>query len=576
MTSARVAVLLALLAATAGCSSLGGDAEPERADIEFRETTGEAGVNYTDVRENGAGNGNAGVYAADYDRDGWPDVLALGGEHPRLFHNDEGTFEGSDALPTFDREFKSASWVDYDGDGFPDLFLLPRDGRPVVLENTGGQFERARLGLGNVSHPLGAAAADYDGDGDLDLFIHQSGDWTERKPEGYFSLEQGVTDDNGYPNQLYENVDGGYRRVTDAGIDGDRWSLAASFVDLTGDGRPDIHVANDYNNDTLYVNRGDGTFDRRSLGGATARNGMSSEVADVTGDGRPDVFVTNIELPISRSTLGPERYERLKHLFTFVIHSGRTEGNTLLVNDFEENDTFVDRADGLGVRVGGWGWASSVTDLNNDGDRDVIHATQNVVRIDQEDPTFTYPMVFERASNDSFARLDAGERGLGEDDGRGMVTTDYDRDGDVDVISANYLDSFTVYENTVAGQEPTANAITLRAVTADGATAHGATLTVETDDRTVRLFQHSRTDFLSQDPRRSHVGVGTAETVTVRVRWPDGTERPFEEVAVGQVVRLTPDGPETVLTYRDARKRTDANTTAAQVGGVQIYGSSLG
>ncbi|MFC7068677.1 CRTAC1 family protein [Halobaculum lipolyticum] len=566
---ALAALVLAAMTVTAGCAAVdGSDATPaDTADIGFERVPDAAGLDYVDDGEGGAGNGDAGVYVADYDRDGWPDVLASGGEGPALFHNAGGEFERSGALPPVDRSIKSAAWVDFDGDGWPDLLLLPRDGAPVALENREGTFARVDVGLGNVSHPLGAAAADYDGDGDDDLFVYQSGDWTERKPAGYFSLDKQVVDDNGYPNRLYENVDGTYRRVDDAGIDGDRWSLAASFVDLTGDGRPDIHVANDYNNDTLYVNEGDGTFDQRHLGGATARNGMSSEVADVTGDARPDVFVTNIHIPITRGTVGRERYERLKHLFRFVIKSERTKGNTLLVNEFGEgagtaggaggaSAGLVDRADEYGVRDGGWGWAATAADLDNDGDRDLLHATQNVVRLDRDDPVYTYPMVFERGG-DGFDRLDADARGFAEDDGRGVVAVDYDRDGDLDVISANYLSEFTVYENTAVGSAPDANALTVRVAAADGTTDLGATVEVDAGDASTTLHGSSRTDFLSQEPRASHVGLAAHESATLHVTWSDGTERTFEDVAAGRVVRVMPDGVETVLTYRDPDGASD-------------------
>lgn len=219
--------------------------------------------------------------------------------------------------------------------------------------------------------------------------------------------------------EMYENRDGGFHRVDDAGIDGDRWSLAASFTDLTGDGHPDVHVANDYNSDVLYINQGDGTFEQRFQGGATARNGMASEIADVTDDGRPDVFVSNIYLPASRETMGDERYERVEHFLSFVINSNRTKGNTLMVN--QGDGEFQDQADELGVRHGGWGWAASFADFNNDGRRDLIHATQNVVAIGKEDPHYTYPMLWTN-NGSGFISLDASERGLEEHDGRGLVT----------------------------------------------------------------------------------------------------------------------------------------------------------
>ncbi|WP_435074331.1 CRTAC1 family protein [Halorubrum sp. HHNYT27] len=540
------AVLVALLVVLAGCTAGGAfglgdaDAEPESPRLQFEDATAASGLTY-EAAGTGVGSGNSGVYVADVDRDSWPDVLVTGGSEPALFENRNGTFSRSDALPSVDGRVKSAAFVDVEGDGWPDLFLFTHDGAAHAFRNDRGSFEPVDYGIGNLSYPLGATAADYDGDGDADLFVYQSGSWRESKPAGYFNLNTTVDTDNGNPNYLYENVGGTFERVETDDIEGDHWSLAASFADLTGDGRPDIHVANDYNDDTLYVNRGDGDFERRSLGGSTARNGMASEVADVTGDGRPDVFVSNIWFPDLRANMDPERYDRLKRLLEFVIHSSRTKGNTLLVN--QGDGGFRDEADGLGVRRGGWGWAASLTDFDNDGDRDLVHTTQHVIRVDREDPVYTYPMVFQsnRSSvgdDGAFTRVSKSANGMRETDGRGLATLDYDRDGAQELVVATYDDEFVVYDNAAAGDR---NGLQFRVVDQNGATALGATVTVTMDGEQV-VHQTDNTDYLSQDSRVEHVGLGGHETASLRVVWPDGTERRFEDVDANQRLRITKSG----------------------------------
>ncbi|MFB6147242.1 MAG: FG-GAP repeat domain-containing protein, partial [Halobacteriaceae archaeon] len=103
------------------------------AHIELREVSDAAGFEYTnDVPARGRMS-NAGVYAADYDEDGWTDLLAVGGRQPVLFENRGGTFEPSGALPQFDQRMRSAVFLDYDTDGRQDLVLLPIHGEPVTL-----------------------------------------------------------------------------------------------------------------------------------------------------------------------------------------------------------------------------------------------------------------------------------------------------------------------------------------------------------------------------------------------------------------------------------------------------------
>jgi hypothetical protein len=546
MRSGLRAASLALLIVLAGCTAggafgLGGDGGGMEAPrLQFEDTTAASGLTY-EATGTGVGSGNSGVYVADVNRDSWPDVLATGGSEPALFVNRNGTFARSDALPPVDETVKSAAFVDVEGDGWPDLFLFTNDGGVHAYRNDRGSFEPADYGLGNLSYPLGATAADYDGDGDADLFVYQSGSWRESKPAGYFNLNTTVDTDNGNPNYLYENVGGTFERAETDDIEGDHWSLAASFADLTGDGRPDIHVANDYNDDTLYVNRGGGEFERRSLGGSTARNGMASEVADATDDGRPDVFVSNIWFPDLKANMDPERYDRLKRLLEFVIHSSRTKGNTLLVN--RGDGAFRDQADGLGVRRGGWGWAASMTDFDNDGDRDLVHTTQHVIRVDREDPVYTYPMVFQSnrsaAGDDgAFTRVNKSTNGMRETDGRGLATLDYDRDGAQELIVATYDDPFVVYDNAAAADR---NSLQFRVVDESGATALGADVTVTTDGEQV-VHQTDNTDYLSQDSRVEHVGLGAHETASLRVVWPDGTERRFEGVEANRRLRIGKSG----------------------------------
>ena len=502
----------------------------------FENATAAAGLNYHGSGT-GAGAGNNAVYAGDVDNDGWTDLLVMGGDRPVLYRNAGGEFERRASFPELDGDLKSGAFVDYDGDGWDDVVLFAVEGEPVVLHNDGGTFERTTIGLGNLTYPLGATAADYDRDGDVDLLVYQSGQWTEHKPAGYFNLEAGVGRDNGNPNVLYENTGDGFERVSDAGITGDRWSLAASFVDLTGDGYPDVHVANDYNNDTVYVNRGDGTFEQRFLGGRTARNGMASEVADVNGDGRPDVFVTNIYIPLeeNQDRMSAARYERLERLFTFVIKSDRAEGNTLLIN--QGGGEFVDRAEAYNVRKGGWGWSASLTDFDNDGDRDLIHATQTVVRVDRSNPRWTLPQVWER-NETGFERVNASVHGMAEHDTRGMTTLDYDHDGDRDLVMATYGGPLVLYENTAGG-----NSVQFEVVDDRGATALGATVTVEYGDRSTTVVQTDQSGFFSQESRVNHVGLGDATSATLTVTWPDGTERTFEADA-DQRLRVTKNGTE--------------------------------
>ncbi|WP_436927511.1 CRTAC1 family protein [Halosimplex amylolyticum] len=504
----------------------GPELEPSLA---YSNVTGSSGFEYGYRGEVDQHNGmitNAGAYVTDYDNDGWSDVLAVGGAEPVLFKNTGGEFARSGALPELDRTVQTAVFVDYDADGWEDLILLTNGRPPLLLENDQGTF-RKRPGEfeRSMAVPSSATVADYNGDGCLDLYVAQYGNWSERLPLGNRNYSAPIHDDNGDPNYLYRGTCDGFERVDRAGVSTTRWSLATSFVDLDQDGRPDIHVANDFNHDIVYLNRGNGSFEEVLLPERTNRNGMSSEVVDLNGDGRLDVYTTNIYYP---------EWAAQKINAALKI---KARGNNLLIN--RGDGRFVERAEAYGVAAGGFGWGTVVADLDNDGDRDIVHATRyltfegrDIALTDAEQnrlrvhPFYSAPALWEN-QNGSFRSHPSLRHGFDPANSRGVAQFDYDRDGDLDLLVTT-TSSFRLYRNDADD----GNAIEIAVETDRGTWAYGASVYVNGSSWTRWRRVQSSTDFRAQDTRVVHVGVGDATTVDVRVVWPDGTERRFEDVAV--------------------------------------------
>ncbi|MFB6135272.1 MAG: CRTAC1 family protein [Halobacteriaceae archaeon] len=533
----RRAVLAALFVTALAFGPLA-TGSPAPVDHRFVEVSWEAGLDYAVASDQPVRRGGA-VYVTDFNDDGWPDVLTLGGVSPALFENTGGEFERSGALPSEPfrgRYMLSALAFDYDNDGWEDLLFVPIRGEPIFLENVGGEFERRDVGLdvGPLVNSFSSTTADYDRDGCLDLLVLQNGDWSETQPAGEKAPNSSVDDDNGNPNLLFRGTCGSFERV-DAGVDGERWSLAASFVDFTGDGYPDVHVANDYNYDYLYVNRGDGSFEARQLPDATNRNGMASEVFDANGDGRLDVFVTNIYFDVG-GVSQPLVADYLRDDFGRRVDGG----NNLLLN--RGNGTFVDAGREYGVARGGWGWAASAGDFDNDGDVDVVHATKRFRRSfwpGDADVRFPYTSYFER-TGETFTYRNGSSLGFDAVSGLGVARLDYDRDGDLDLLVGPYRTGHVrLYENRgVAGSWLQV------ALASDGAgPTIGARVYVTTDDGTQMRVQNARADYLSQDTRVLHFGLGSAHRVDrVRVVWPDGSERVLTGVPANRRVTVVRGG----------------------------------
>src|SRR4029079_4058484 len=141
-----------------------------------------------------------------------------------------------------------------------------------------------------------AAFLDYDGDGDLDLFVMNN----SLRSANTFGLRNSRDQQSKYGDRLYRNDGAHFNDVTlAAGIHGPEMAFGLGVVvaDVNNDGRPDVYVSNDFfERDYLYVNRGDGTFDE-SLDPRmppVTYYSMGLDVAAVADNGWPEVYTTDM------------------------------------------------------------------------------------------------------------------------------------------------------------------------------------------------------------------------------------------------------------------------------------------
>lgn len=533
------------LAAAPGCVSPQeaipvGQGVTEEEVLAFQEVSSERGIEYEYVqgkyRSRRSSVSNAGVYVTDVSNDGRDDVLAIGNEQPVLFESTGDGFRRSNRLPRIDGSIDGALFFDSDNDGYEDLLVLRIEETPVFLEHTGEEYAIVEKGFDRtLENPVVASAADSTGDGTLDVFIGQNGNWDERLPVGTSERSVGE-DDNGNPNLLYRNEGDAFRLATDAGIEGERWTLAVSFVDFTGDGSPDIHVGNDYNYDKFYRNEGDGTFTWTELPDSH-RNAMSSTVADITGNHKLDIFVTNIKFPRDVLRIVPP-----------MMTAGA--GNNLFVN--RGDGDFVDEAGAFRVTDGGWGWAAVVQDFNNDMRKDIFQTTQHLQaenhmrraygyspeEIYKKYPSVIYPQFFERTDESEYTTRTASKLGFEQMDGRGAAALDIDNNGAIDLVVADASGPYKLYEN-VGTQH---NWLRVRVRGSNANTAIGAKLYLTTQETTQFGVVHSNSDFLAQGPRWKQFGLGTNRRATLEVTWPAGPEHEFQLDEVNRSVEVHPDG----------------------------------
>ncbi|HUP47359.1 MAG TPA: CRTAC1 family protein [Thermoanaerobaculia bacterium] len=513
----------------------------------------------------------SGIAAEDVDGDGWPDLLIVGGAGNRLYRNrGDGTFQdvtgraginwlGEDGKPG---EPRQPIIADFDNDGIQDILITYVDAPHRLYRGQGDfRFEdvtaRANLGgKGLVGGP--ATAFDFDRDGLLDLYIGYYGNYLAG--EGPHLTRSNA---NATPNKLFRNKGGMLFHDVSAssGTENRGWTQAVSHVDLDGDGWQDLIVANDFGVNAYYRNLGNGSFAdiSRELGTDVPNNAMNVGTADLNGDGFPDIYISNIltmvkdekyvlpteetRMKLNPQKLGTMRIIDANHLFTSVAR-----GQTLLRYEMSEA---IDRGD----TSTGWAWDADFFDFDNDGDDDLYCVNGlNEYNIYQGTHTFETRQgaqrtiiysVNEREANVFFLNEDGKLRNRSSQSGadflgnsRSAVNLDYDGDGDLDIVVANYHSAAVVLRNN---SEKLGNhwlKIRLIGDPAKGSNrdAIGARIVATTSGggRVFRTVQGS-TGYLSMHPREQHLGLGAETAADVTIHWPNGEIQTLRGLEAGRL-----------------------------------------
>ena len=485
----------------------------------------------------------------DYDNDGWMDVYLVNSgkcdfydPNPPLRNalyrnNRDGTFTDvtEKARVVGGGYGQGVAVGDYDGDGFPDLYVT-QYGRSILYHNNGdGTFTDVteKAGVAAPGWSSSAVWFDYDNDGQLDLFVCQFVEFSKSLNKSCGPGEEGK---HGYciprlyqpmPSWLFHNNgDGTFTDVGKAsGIAnslGKAWGVVAT--DLNNDGRLDLFVGNDTVPNFLFMNRGNGKFeDTATYAGVAysfdgrARSGMGVDSADFNEDGWMDLFVANIDREM------------------FAIYQNN------------HDETFDDQAGPTGIGAATRlmsGWGLKFFDYDNDGNLDLFLANGNpddLIESLHSQVKYQEPLMLFHNTGKSFQNV-SGQSGpvfARPLSARGMAIGDFNNDGGIDVLVAVNDAAPVLLRNNVGNQNHWLGVkLVGKKANPD---AIGARITYQAAD-----LKRSRTkvgggSFLSSHDPRIVLGIGKRSKIDwLEIKWPQpsGAVERFTELPIDRYITI--------------------------------------
>lgn len=470
----------------------------------------------------------AGCAFLDYDNDGWMDIYLVNSGQCDFFvpdpplrnalyrNNRDGTFTDvtEKAGVAAGGYGMGVAVGDYNGDGFPDLYVS-QYGRSILYRNNGdGTFTDVteKAGLAAPGWATSAVWFDYDNDGKLDLFVCRFVDYDKLK--GKFCGDK-QTGQNYYcipsiydpmPSWLFHNNgDGTFSDVSrEAGIGqslGKAWGVVAT--DINNDGWMDLFVANDTVPNFLFQNR-NGKFEDIGLAADVAfsleglpRSSMGVDSADYDQDGWQDLFVANVD-------------QQMYSLY----HNN---------HDLTFDDMAIPLGIGRLTRLMS-GWGLKFFDYDNDGNLDLFLANGHPDdQIEKHSPNVKYKEPFILLHNNGTGFDDvsssAGPAFKKAFASRGMAIGDFNNDGAIDVLVAVNNGAPILLRNVAAGGN---HWLGLRLIgKVCNPDAIGARITWQAGELRRSRLKTSGGSYVSSHDPREVLGLGQhAKIDKLEIRWP--------------------------------------------------------
>ena len=433
----------------------------------------------------------------------------------------------------------AASAADIDNDGDSDLYVA-NYGLDTLFQNNGdGTFTdiTEKAGIDSTQWSIAAIYLDYDLDGDLDIFVVNYLAYNFSMPVTKYKGVIGYGHPRSYEGTadvLYRNNgDGTFTNVAEsAGLvnPSEGRGMGAVAFDYNLDKYPDIYVTNDTSRNFLYLNNGDGTFTDESLflgvgydENGTPEGSMGVDSGDYDRDGLMDLIVANSE----KATL--YKLERLDSESFFFTDS------TVVSGLQQPTLPYV-------------GFSPLFLDYDNDGLLDIFSANghpQDVIEILTDHETYGQrDQLFHNNGDQTYTDVSdqLGDYSKEELVGRASAFSDYDNDGDIDIVIMNSNQKAILLQNEGVSKN---NWLRIKLIgTKSNRDGIGSRVKVNTAGVEQIAEVKSGSCYASGSDIRLSFGLGKATIVdSIIVEWQSGIIQVLPDVNINQTLKIIESQP---------------------------------